>query len=421
MAERTFHTFEVKRRGGPDELDTIIAHDVSALLATINPYTRWNVRVSGGFSHDARKPVVRLSGEVSESLLDVGDLDARLKEAVARRYNSIHRSNFDADDFIFSIRFNRQSEALATNGHAGDAGTPIGYAFGAFPLQLPIERVVAVRIRNILDTIYQNDGIVPEPVAQLSGIHSLDGLRPDGKIGVDASYHDAHLLGLDRIVVSTQHDERLKLANLRRAVGSVVSGYLALLRDETGKDYGQSQIVVNSGTNPWLVGGWEADEGSNEAKPQRDFYGSHGTNEDSVSGEDCTKPSGTGSFLARHIAVTVAQRFAHYARVSLRYTIGTDDVVLGITTHGSSPFSQNQIESWVRDHIPLTIGHAADYFGLRDPAVFRLQADCADSFHGPFVWNKPFQESELLIPSRTPALEDKNAYKATEVATVRGH
>ena len=62
-------------------------------------------------------------------------------------------------------------------------------------------------------------------------------------------------------------------------------------------DIDVSNLTIN-GLGAWNTGGWKVDEGSREAKPYRDGFATYGCNEDSFSGEDPTKPSGTGTFLA---------------------------------------------------------------------------------------------------------------------------
>jgi len=65
MSELQTHSFEAGQRGKPDELDAGIAHLIGAYFLERNPLSRFDLRVSGGF---VEKPVVRVSGEISQSL-----------------------------------------------------------------------------------------------------------------------------------------------------------------------------------------------------------------------------------------------------------------------------------------------------------------------------------------------------------------
>ena len=112
--------------------------------------------------------------------------------------------------------------------------------------------------------------------------------------------------------------------------------------------------------------------------------------EDSFSGEDPSKLSGTGTFLARYIAVqVVGNNLADFARVALRYTIGQEEVGLNITTNGTGTLPQSELERWVREKIPLGIKEAIEHFHLQDPALYRQIVDDSDFFQNPDLpWNK---------------------------------
>ena len=121
--------------------------------------------------------------------------------------------------------------------------------------------------------------------------------------------------------------------------------------------------------------------------------------EDSPWGEDPSKPSGTGTFIARYIAVQiVANNLADFARVSLRYGIGEEEVGLNVTTNGTGRISQRKIHDWVRKNFPLKIEDVIKLFDLRNPQLYWKVVDSADFFHRitdkstntyGFPWNDP--------------------------------
>ncbi|MBI4150296.1 methionine adenosyltransferase domain-containing protein, partial [Candidatus Woesearchaeota archaeon] len=310
-------------------------------------------------------------------------------------YNHVHQTTLESEDILLSLDLKPQAIVLAANGHAGDSGNPIAVAYRNAPYHLPWERYLAVGIRDLIDQIYQDGGAVPRGTQLRSGIEKIEGLRADGKIGVDAIYEGSNLQKIDCITIAVEHEE-VSLSALRTNLVGVVRGYLDIQQECHEKSLGNPEIVVNA-AGPWCHGGWKVDEGSREAKSYRDGFGTYGVMEDSFSGEDPTKPSGTGTFLARYIAVQiVAQNLADFARVALRYTIGREDVGLNITTNGTGRVSQEVLERWTRAELPLNIGTAIERFDLRNPALYGAIVKSSDFFQNPeFPWNRgdftPFQ------------------------------
>lgn len=386
MIEKISHSFEAGRRGKPDELDSGIAHLIGAHLLELDENARFDLRVSGSYRDG--QPLARVSGEPSDFLLRTPNIYDDISKIVLDRYNWVHRTELGPEDFLFDFSFKPQAPPLASNGNAGDSGNPIAVAYRDAPNHLPWERYIAVAIRDIFDTIYQNGGIVPESLATHSGISELRGLRADGKVGVGALYVGSQLDSLAQITVAVEHEKSLAIDELREKVNKIIVAYLDKLIKETKQSLGSPKISIN-GAGAWNKGGWEVDEGSREAKPYRDGFASYGVQEDSFSGEDPTKPSGPGTFLARYIAVQlVGNSLADFARVALSYTIGKEEVGLNIFTNGTSSLSQGDLERVVRANIPLGIKDTIRVFNLRSPSLYRRIVTDSDYFHNPDLpWN----------------------------------
>ncbi len=386
MLETIAHFFEAGRRGKPDELDSGIAHLIGAHALDLDANARFDLRVSGTYK-DGR-PLVRISGELSDFLLPSPHFNDDLSEIVLERYNRVHRTELAPKDIVFDFSLKPQSHSLASNGNSGDSGNPIAVAYKDAPNHLPWERHIAVAIRDILDGIYHNGGIVPAHLAQHSGVFELNGLRADGKVSVEALYAGAQLDSLTHITLAVEHEKTLAIDALRARVKKIIVSYLDTLSKETGQSLRHPQIHVN-GAGAWNHGGWKVDEGSREAKPYRDGFASYGVSEDSFSGEDPTKPSGTGTFLARYIAVQiVANGLAAFARVALSYTIGKEEVGLNIFTNGTSLIPQADLEKMVRVQIPLGINDTIKAFDLRNPKLYRQIVADSDYFHNQNLpWN----------------------------------
>ena len=386
MLEKISHSFEAGRRGKPDELDSGIAHLIGAHLLELDQNARFDLRVSGTFRDG--KPLVRVSGEASDFLLQEPCIESNISRIVLDRYNQVHITELKPEDILLKLNFKPQSHSLASNGNAGDSGNPIAVAYKNTPNHLPLERYVAVAIRDIFDNIYHNGGIVPDYLARYSGISELRGLRADGKVGVEALYAGSRLDSLTQITLALEHEKSLSIIELRGGANKIIVAYLDKLGEETEQSLKNPEININ-GADSWNKGGWEVDEGNREAKPYRDGFASYGVQEDSFSGEDPTKPSGTGTFLARYIAVQlVGNNLADFARVTLSYTIGKEDVGLNIITNSTSSLSQADLERIVRAQIPLCIKDTIQTFNLRDPNLYRQIVSDSDYFHNPGLpWN----------------------------------
>ena len=386
MLEKIAHSFEAGRRGKPDELDAGIANLIGAHLLDMDQNARFDLRVSGTY-RDGR-PMVRVSGEVSDFLLGTPNIGNDISGIVLDRYNQVHRTGLKPEDILVELNLKPQDHNLASNGKAGDSGNPIAVAYKDNMSYLPWERFVAVKIRDILDGIYHNGGAVPPNLAKYPSISELKGLRADGKVSVGALYSGSQLDSLTQITLAIEHEKSLSIDELRKKVSKVVVAYLNRLEMITMRPLGNPEININ-GAGAWNKGGWEVDEGSREAKPYRDGFASYGVQEDSFSGEDPTKPSGTGTFLARYIAVQlVGNNLADFARVALSYTIGKEEVGLNIVTNGTSSLSQTDLEKVIRFQIPLGIRDTIQKFDLRNPKLYRKIVEDSDYFHGGGLpWN----------------------------------
>src|SRR3989338_4999635 len=100
MTEHILHSFEAGRRGKPDELDANIAHLIGLHLLQKDPRARFDLRVAGGYDHLARKPKIRISGEVSSHLLE-DTLYDEIKDLIRVHYNRIQQASVNSPHLKF--------------------------------------------------------------------------------------------------------------------------------------------------------------------------------------------------------------------------------------------------------------------------------------------------------------------------------
>lgn len=395
------YAFEVGRRGKPDELDSNLATFIGAAFLKLNPAARFDIRVHGTFRRGI--PMVLVSGEASASLAQDSSLSSLIHHVVSQHYQGVHRHH--SKEVAVQTDLRPQAHVLAKNGNAGDSGNPIAVAYAHTPNHLPLERVLAIEIRDALDGMYQNGGSIPSHLTQYMDDLRLEGLRPDGKVSVRVFYDavSGAVLGLGNIIIAVEHEPSLSLQELRNGISKVVEGVLRRAdklyatdanehRNSIGVPQSPYAMIIN-GNGEWHTGGWRIDEGSREAKAYRDGFGPYGCLEDSMAGEDPSKPSGTGTFLARHLAVQLVadqQDALPFARVELEYIIGQEHptaYVQALHAHDLSRANEalHRAVSRIGD---LSIHKTIDRFKLRDPELYNRIARSSDFFYDKELpWN----------------------------------
>lgn len=410
--ETEIHSFEAGRRGKPDERDTILANEIAAYLRHFNPGARLDLRVSGGYSERARRIVVNLGGEVSASVLTHPGLDRHLTNLVIDHFNKIEETPHSPqrnNNIEVRIDFNKQDSKLASNGHAGDQGTAIAVAYANTPLNLPWERYLAVELRDVIDYIFHHNGEVPHSIAAVADIARLGGLKADGKIEVYAEYEGGRLSRLTNITCATQHDNSLAVSEVRISIDRVVRACLKILENAYELSFGDPKIAVNT-LGEFIPGGWYTDWGSREAKPYRDAFSSYGVTEDSLSGEDPSKPSLALTLIARNAACWVVQNhLAGFAKVTASINAGDEVPRLHVYTNRTlqDGMGQKDLIELVNNNVkPLTIHDAISAFKLGQPETYEQIRRNSDYFHSPeYPWNgqvKPIRVN--IIPKISQVL-----------------
>jgi S-adenosylmethionine synthetase len=212
--------------------------------------------------------------------------------AVARR--TIGEIGYDRPEYGFDCAscavlsaIDPQSPDIALGvdtGGAGDQGLMFGYACRETAELMPLPIVLAHALtRRLRD-------------ARRAG--ELPWLRPDGKSQVTVEYRGSTPVRVHTVVISTQHDAGVELAEIRRAVVASIARPVipaALLDDDT--------IFHINPTGRFVVGGPQGDCGLTGRKIIVDTYGgvgSHGGG--AFSGKDPTKVDRSASYMARHVA-----------------------------------------------------------------------------------------------------------------------
>ena len=242
---------------------------------------------------------------------------------------------------------------------AGDQGMMIGFACDETPEYLPLTISLAHRLTRRLAEL-RKDGTLPY-------------LRPDGKSQVTIEYEHGRPKRIAALVVSTQHDEDVRMEQIREDVARLVVEPVCPPELLAGLD--RERLYVNP-TGRFVSGGPVADAGLTGRKIIVDTYGGiarHGGG--AFSGKDPTKVDRSAAYAARHAAKNiVAAGIADRIELQVSYAIGVaQPTSLGIETFGTGRLPEPEIERLIREHFDLRPAAIIERFDLRRP-IYRPTA-----------------------------------------------
>lgn len=346
---KTYFTSEAVTEGHPDKICDQIADAILDDLLRQDPFSRAGIEVA------ATTGLVLVMGEVTTTAYV--DIQKIVRQTVKKIGYDRGKYGFDAENLAVLVALDEQSPDIAQGVRsgaetgAGDQGLMFGYATTETPELMPAPIYYAQQLALKL--------------AEVRKKRVVKYLRPDGKTQITAEYHDGRLARISSVVVSTQHDEKVSLAELREFITEkVIKAVLpaALIDSET-------EIFINP-TGRFVIGGPKGDSGLTGRKLIVDSYGGvcrHGGG--AISGKDATKVDRSAAYLARYIAKNlVAAGVAEQLEIGLSYVIGVSQPTsIMVDAKGTSKYSAETIADVVRAVFPLTPGEIIEQFALRKP------------------------------------------------------
>jgi len=215
---------------------------------------------------------------------------------------------------------------------AGDQGLMFGYACDETPELMPAPIMFAHRLGR--------------EVTRLRKAKAVDWLRPDAKSQVSVRYEDGKPVEITNVVISTQHAESVKHADIKEfLISEVIKKQLPahLLSAKT-------EYLINP-TGRFVVGGPQGDTGLTGRKIIVDSYGGMGRHGGGAfSGKDPSKVDRSAAYMGRYVAKNiVAAGFASRCEVQFAYAIGyPDPVSIHIDTFGTHTVDEEKIEKAVK-------------------------------------------------------------------------
>ncbi len=228
---------------------------------------------------------------------------------------------------------------------AGDQGMMFGFACDETDDLMPLPIWLAHRLAQRLAEV-RRAGVLPY-------------LRPDGKVQVTVDYEGYRPVGINTVLISTQHQRGIDLNTL------LLPDLTAVVIDPLlpkGIDHSRMRILANP-TGRFELGGPHADAGLTGRKIIVDTYGGtarHGGG--AFSGKDPSKVDRSGAYAARWVAKhVVASGAASRCEIQIAYAIGVaHPVSIMVDTFGTEKVDP--------DVITAAIG---EIFDLRPAAIIR--------------------------------------------------
>lgn len=263
---------------------------------------------------------------------------------------------------------------------AGDQGLMFGYASNETETLMPAPIYYAHRL--------------VERQAMMRKQHILPWLRPDAKSQVTLRYNDGVPVGVDAIVLSTQHDPDISTSDLREAVMENI------IKPVIPAEWLHKDTLYHiNPTGRFVIGGPVGDAGLTGRKIIVDSYGGmarHGGG--AFSGKDPTKVDRSAAYAGRYVAKNiVAAGLADKCEIQVSYAIGVaEPTSISVETFGTAKVDPALIERLVREHFDLRPRGIIDMLDLLRP-IYRQTASYGHFGRElpDFTWEKT-DKAELL-------------------------
>ena len=338
MSDSFLFTSESVSEGHPDKiadqisdavLDAILEQDPRARVACETMVKTGMALVAGEITTSAW---VDLEDVVRGTIIDVGYNDSAMgfDGHSCAVLNAIGKQSPDIAQGVDRESAERQG--------AGDQGLMFGYASNETSVLMPapityshllVQRQARVR----------KEGILPW-------------LRPDAKSQVTFVYEDNKPVGIDAVVVSSQHHADVSLSDLREGIMEEIIKPV-LPAEWISK---KTQYHINP-TGRFEIGGPMGDCGLTGRTIIVDTYGGsarHGGG--AFSGKDPSKVDRSAAYACRYVAKNiVAAGLAERCEIQVSYAIGVaEPTSISVQSFGTGKISDARMTDLIREHFDLT-------------------------------------------------------------------
>ena len=337
MSHSYMFTSESVSEGHPDKmadqisdaiLDGIISQDKAARVAC-ETLIKTGVVVLGG--EISTKAALNIEEIVRKTIIDIGYSDSSI--------------GFDGNSCSVMNLLGEQSPDIAQgvdrsdpeNQGAGDQGLMFGYATKETDVFMPAP------------ITYSHNLVRKQAEVRKSGI--LEWLRPDAKSQVTFIYEDHEPVGIDAVVVSSQHDPDVSMKEIREGVMEEI------IKPVLPREWinGKTKFHINP-TGRFEIGGPVGDCGLTGRKIIVDTYGGsarHGGG--AFSGKDPSKVDRSAAYACRYVAKNiVAAGLADRCEIQVSYAIGVaEPTSISINSFGTNKIPEEELINLIRENFNL--------------------------------------------------------------------
>lgn len=335
MAKHLF-TSESVSEGHPDKIADQISDAVLDAILEQDPKARVACETY------VKTGMVLVGGEITTSArVDIEEITRK----TVREIGYVHSDmGFDANSCAVLSAIGKQSPDInqgvdrtdPLEQGAGDQGLMFGYATNETDVLMPAPVTYAHRLVQRQSEVRKNG--------------TLPWLRPDAKSRVTFQYDDGKIVGIDAVVLSTQHSEEIALKDLQEAVmEEIIKPVLPAEWLTAGTKY-----HINP-TGRFVIGGPMGDCGLTGRKIIVDTYGGmarHGGG--AFSGKDPSKVDRSAAYAARYVAKNIVAAGTAIAARSVSYAIGVaEPTSIMVETFGTEKVPTEQLTLLVREFFDL--------------------------------------------------------------------
>ena len=337
MSDSYLFTSESVSEGHPDKisdqvsdavLDAIIAEDTAARVACETLVKTGMVLVAGEITTSA---TVDIEAIARRTVCDIGYTDSEM--------------GFDGNSCAVLNALGKQSPDIAQgvdredpeSQGAGDQGLMFGYATNETDVLMPAPITYSHMLVRRQAEVRKNG--------------TLPWLRPDAKSQVTFKYENNKPVGIDAVVLSSQHHADVKMEDLREAVMEEI------IKPVLPAEWidGDTKYHINP-TGRFEIGGPMGDCGLTGRKIIVDTYGGaarHGGG--AFSGKDPSKVDRSAAYACRYVAKNiVAAGLAERCEIQVSYAIGVaEPTSISVATFGTGKVSEEELTVLVRENFDL--------------------------------------------------------------------
>lgn len=397
MSRRYLFTSESVTEGHPDKICDQISDTILDALLTQDPTSRVAAEVV------VNTGLVLITGEITTKA-QVNYVDLARKKIADIGYTEAE-NGFCANSCSVLVALDEQSPDIAQGVNtaqesreqdseeqfdaigAGDQGLMFGFACNETPELMPLPISLAQRIARRLAAVRKTG--------------QLSYLRPDGKTQVTVTYEDGKPVGIDTILISTQHTANIDNITEQEAVQAKIKEDLwaavvqPVFVDCDIQPDEQTRFLVNP-TGKFVVGGPQGDSGLTGRKIIVDTYGGYSRHGGGAfSGKDPTKVDRSAAYACRYVAKNiVAAGLAQKCEVQLSYAIGVArPVSILVETFGTGKVDDDRLLELVKQHFELRPAGIIHAFNLR-----QLPGERGGRFYQDVAAYGHFGRTDLELP-----------------------